>query len=109
MAAAAAIRARMGIDCVMVHPRNGAAAADEAGSAWFDGPFTLSPRLSTGAGDHVNAAFALARCLGMRQEECLAVACAESGAYVRDALSPDLGRLCGFLRELPEPEGKAAD
>lgn len=103
--AAVAIRSATGLACVAVHPREGAGAADAAGnSAWFDGPFTSTPRLSTGAGDHFNGGFAFGQALGLPLEECLAAGCAASGAYVRDAASPTLERLAAFLRELPEPQ-----
>jgi sugar/nucleoside kinase (ribokinase family) len=62
------------------------------------------PRLSTGAGDHFNAGFALAQAAGLPLEECLAVGTATSGAYVRDAESPTLPRLCDMLATLPEPQ-----
>ena len=103
--AARSIRAAGGFACVAIHPREGAGAADAAGnSAWFDGPFTTTPRLSTGAGDHFNGGFAFAQALGLPLDECLAAGCAVSGAYVRDAASPTLDRLTGFLRELPGPQ-----
>jgi len=103
--AAAAIRENVGLDCVAVHPRQGAGAADAAGNCvWFDGPFTAKPKLSTGAGDHFNGGFAVAEALGLPLEQCLAVGTAVSGAYVRDAVSPTRERLIEFLRDLPEPE-----
>lgn len=106
--AAAALRERLGLACVVIHPREGAgaAAAGEGGveSAWFEGPFTASPRLSTGAGDHFNGGFAFAQSLGLPVAACLAVGTAVSGAYVRDAGTPSRERVVGFLRELPEPE-----
>lgn len=99
-----ALRAKLELASVVIHPREGAAAAvvGAAGveSAWFDGPFTPTPRLSTGAGDHFNAGFALGQVVGMNVEECLAVGCGVSGAYVRDAQSPSRERLVGFLRSL---------
>ncbi len=101
--AAEAIRAAADLDCVVVHPRECAAGACGDGrSAWVDGPFTPEPRLSTGAGDHFNAGFALAQVLGLDLPECLLVGAATSGAYVRDARSPDLKRVAGMLRALPE-------
>ncbi|MCC6228014.1 MAG: hypothetical protein IT432_02175 [Phycisphaerales bacterium] len=103
--AAEALQRGTGLECVAIHPREGAAGADCSGaSAWFDGPFTLTPRLSTGAGDHFNAGFSFAQTINLPIDQCLAVGCAVSGAYVRDADSPTLERLTGFLRELPEPE-----
>jgi sugar/nucleoside kinase (ribokinase family) len=99
------IRARSGFACIVIHPREGAAAAHRDGAgAWFEGPFTARPRLSTGAGDHFGAGFSFAQVLGLPLEQCLAVGCAVSGAYVRDAESPDLARLIGFLRDLPRAE-----
>lgn len=102
--AAASIRARLGISCCVVHPREGAAAADTQSSAWFEGPFTARPKISTGAGDHFNGGFALAQALGLSLDECLAAGCATSGAYVRDAASPGIERLIEFLRDLPRSQ-----
>jgi sugar/nucleoside kinase (ribokinase family) len=102
---AAAVRSRLELDCVVIHPREGAGAATAKGeAAWFDGPFTATPKLSTGAGDHFNGGFAFAQAQGLPLEECLAVGCGVSGAYVRDAQSPTRERLVSFLRELPLPE-----
>ncbi len=104
--AAVQIREKLNLDCVVVHPREGAAGATAAGDAeWFEGPFTRTPRLSTGAGDHFNGGFAMAQAMGMTLAESLAVGCATSGAYVRDAQSPSLDRLVEFLRMLPAGEG----
>jgi sugar/nucleoside kinase (ribokinase family) len=100
--AAEAIRERTGLDTIVIHPREGAAAADRSGrSAWVDGPLCARPRLSTGAGDHFNAGFALAQTAGLSIEHALAVGCGVSGAYVRDAVSPSAQRLVDFLRRLP--------
>jgi sugar/nucleoside kinase (ribokinase family) len=100
--AAEALLRAVGVECVVIHPRHGAAAAMRASggtqSAWVQGPYTESPRLSTGAGDHFNAGFAAAQTLGLGLEQCLAVACSVSGVYVRDAQSPTMGRLCEFMR-----------
>lgn len=102
--AAGQLRETLGLDGVVVHPREGAGAADSTGAAWFEGPFTANPKLSTGAGDHFNGGFAFARAIGLGIEESLAVGCAVSGAYVRDAKSPDLTRVVAFLRDLPSSE-----
>lgn len=104
---AAELRAALGLDTVTVHPREGAAAATAEEAAWMDGPFTRSPRLSTGAGDHYNAGFAFAQTHGMSLEGCLACGVAVSGAYVRDGRSPTRVRLAEFLRALPGPEESA--
>ncbi len=105
--AARAIRERAGLDTVQIHLRRGAGGADASGGAWFDGPFTTHPRLSTGAGDHFNGGFAVGQSIGLPLEQCLAVGCACSGAYVRDAESPTRERVAEFLRALPGPEAGA--
>lgn len=103
--AAASIRGSLGIDRVVIHRRDGAAAAEANGhNAWFDGPFTQNPLLSTGAGDHFNAGFATAELIGMPIDECLATACATSGLYVREGQSPTGTRVASFLQSLPVPE-----
>ncbi len=95
---------RLELSTIVIHPREGAAAAtrteSSAESAWFDGPFTPTPRLSTGAGDHFNAGFAIGQALSMTLPESLATGCATSGAYVRDAQSPSRQRLFEFLNTL---------
>lgn len=102
VSAAQAIRERVGVSCVVIHPREGAAGATDRGeAAWFDGPLCAKPKLSTGAGDHFNAGFSVAQMLGMSLEHCLATGTALSGAYVRDAASPTKTRLVEFLRSLP--------
>ncbi|QKK07878.1 MAG: hypothetical protein HND58_06615 [Planctomycetota bacterium] len=106
--AAERVRERSGLACLVIHPREGAGAADDSGaSAWFEGPFTAHPKLSTGAGDHFGAGFSFAQVLGLPLAEALAVGCGVSGAYVRDARSPDLARLTSFLRGLPGAEHAA--
>lgn len=105
---ASGLRAACRLDTVVIHPREGAAACSASGQAhWFEGPLTRSPRLSTGAGDHFNAGFAFAQTRGLPLDECLAVGCAVSGAYVRDAASPDPSRLISFLQNLPDPQPAA--
>jgi sugar/nucleoside kinase (ribokinase family) len=101
---AIAIRAKMKLSCVVVHPRRGAAAATEGESARFAGPFVLEPKISTGAGDHFNAGFCLGRTLGLSLEECLCTGVATSGYYVRTAQSPTGKQLADFAAALPPPQ-----
>ncbi|GDX99681.1 hypothetical protein LBMAG48_20850 [Phycisphaerae bacterium] len=96
---ASGLRDAIGIDTVVVHPREGAAAASAGErSVWVDGPVTANPKLSTGAGDHFNAGFAFAQASAMPLEQCVAAAAATSGAYVRDAASPTRERVAEMLR-----------
>ena len=105
---AAAIRAKLALACVVIHPRRGAAAAIEGESAAFAGPFVQQPKISTGAGDHFNAGFCLGRVLGFGLQESLCVGVATSGYYVRTAESPTATELADFIAELPAPQAEPA-
>lgn len=98
------IREKLDIDCVVIHPRRGAAAALRDKVAEFAGPFVQQPMISTGAGDHFNAGFCLGRLLGMTLEESLCTGVAMSGYYVRSAQSPLAAKLGAFIRDLPPPQ-----
>ena len=102
---AAAIRRALSLHCVVIHPRKSAAAAIEGESVRFPGPFVQNPLISTGAGDHFNSGFCLARVLGFGLEQSLCAGVAASGYYVRTAHSPTAVELAGFIDELPPPEG----
>lgn len=101
---AAAIRKKLDIACVVIHPRKGAAAATADHAAYFAGPFVQQPKISTGAGDHFNAGFCVGRVLGMTLEESLCVGVATSGHYVRTAQSPSALDLAKFIAQLPDPQ-----
>ena len=103
-ATAGAIRQKLNISCVVIHPRRAAAAATADGSATFLGPFVQQPKISTGAGDHFNAGFCLGRVLGFSLEESLCTGVATSGHYVRTAASPSAAQLAEFIRTLPPPQ-----
>jgi sugar/nucleoside kinase (ribokinase family) len=103
-ATARTIRQKMGIDCVVIHPRKGAAAATATESASFAGPFVAEPMISTGAGDHFNAGFCIGRVLGLTLEESLCTGVATSGYYVRTATSPSAEQLAEFSANLPAPQ-----
>jgi hypothetical protein len=101
---AASIRQKLGLSCVVIHPRKGAAAADASGTARFAGPFVQKPKIGTGAGDHFNAGFSLGQILGLSLAESLCVGVATSGYYVRTAKSPSATDLAEFVADLPAPE-----
>ncbi|MFO0833063.1 MAG: PfkB family carbohydrate kinase [Phycisphaerales bacterium] len=104
VALAREVRGGVGLEYVVVHPREGAAGAGAGGAVWVEGPFTPTPRLSTGAGDHFNAGLGWALMQGMTLEEALAFAVATSGAYVRDAESPSRERVLTLLSRGATPQ-----
>jgi sugar/nucleoside kinase (ribokinase family) len=81
----------------VIHPRESAACATAAGTAWVPGPFTERPLLTTGAGDHFNSGFSVGQMLGLEPEACLMVGVCTSGHYVRTGQSPSLADLETFL------------
>jgi sugar/nucleoside kinase (ribokinase family) len=97
---ASRIEARLRLETIVVHPTHFAAAADANGAASLAGPYTPSPLITTGAGDHFNSGFCLGRMLGAGLEESLQLGVATSGFYVRNAKSPTLDDLGEFLRTL---------
>lgn len=96
-AMAAAIREKLAVATVVVHPRESAACATSAGTCWVPGPYTAEPLLTTGAGDHFNAGFSTGQLLGLAPEACLTLGVCSSGHYVRTAQSPTMADLETFL------------
>lgn len=97
--AAAAIRDTLGIDTVVIHPIQFAAAADAGGTAHVTGPFCARPKMTTGAGDHFNAGFCLARIHGLGLAESLHAGVGTSGFYVRRGKSPTARELAALLQK----------
>ena len=102
---ASAMREKMAVQNVVIHPVKYAVAVNESGTACVDGPFVERPKISTGAGDHFNAGFCLGFVLGLPLEKCLLTGVGTSGFYVRNAASPSANELCDFLNSW---EGDAA-
>jgi hypothetical protein len=97
---AAAIRARLEIGVVVVHPTRFAAAASQSDANCVEGPWIPNPKISTGAGDHFNAGFCLGQLLGANLGQSLQIGVGTSGFYVRNAQSPSREDLAGFLEIL---------
>jgi hypothetical protein len=96
-AAAAAIRTRLAVHTVVVHPRESAACANATNTWWVPGPYTSQPLITTGAGDHFNAGFTAGQLLGLDPEACLTTGVCMSGHYVRTGESPTLAAIETFL------------
>ncbi len=92
------LREDFAIHCVVVHPTDSAACATKDEVQWVKGPFVEKPKITTGAGDHFNAGFAMAQLMGLPPIACLTTAVCTSGFYVRTAKSPSVEDLTGFLQ-----------
>jgi len=93
----AAIRNKLDIDYVVVHPVEGAAVAKENFKVWVNGPYTPNPKITTGAGDNFNAGFCNGLLSGLEPNEALIAGVFTSGYYVRNAKSPDRKELIEFI------------
>lgn len=98
------LRAQVGVDTLLIHWSQFAAAVDRESAVWVETPFTTNPRISTGAGDHFNAGFCLGRLLGADLATNLKLGVAASGYYVREAESPTLRQLARFIETLSYEE-----
>ncbi len=99
-ALAAAIREKLELHTVVIHPVQYACGADATGEFSVAGTYTAKPKISTGAGDHFNAGFVIGRLLGLGMPHALQLAVATSGFYVRHAVSPNREQLVRFLQTL---------
>lgn len=93
------IRQKLKIDTVIVHPRDSAACATREDSWWVPGPYTDSPLITTGAGDHFNAGYCIGQLMDASPLTCLTMGVACSGYYVRKGKSPSINDMDQFLRE----------
>jgi len=92
-----ALAAKLDLSCIVIHAIEGAIAFKDGECVYVDGPYTATPKLTTGAGDNFNAGFCLGLMLGLTLEEILIMGTATSGFYVRNSHSPTLEELISFL------------
>lgn len=94
------IREKLEITMAMGHPVHCAACASREGSWSVDGPYTPTPSITTGAGDHLNAGFCLGLMLDFPPEEALKLGVLFSGYYVRTGEPPRLETIPDFIHQL---------
>jgi hypothetical protein len=94
---AARLRERLGVSEVAIHCLKGAAVAAADGCLWGDGPYTPTPKKSTGAGDRFNSGYCLGRILDLPAADRLRLGGACSGFFVRNARSGSLAEVADVL------------
>jgi sugar/nucleoside kinase (ribokinase family) len=99
------IRQNLGIETVVIHPIESAACATKYQSYWIQGPYCKKPLITTGAGDHFNAAYSMAQLIGMSPVACLTTAVNCSGYYVRTAKTPSIFDINNFIHTGEIPAG----
>jgi sugar/nucleoside kinase (ribokinase family) len=95
---ASTIRRKLHLQAVVIHPVKGAAVATESEAFEIDGPYTPTPKLTTGAGDNFNAGFCNGYLNELSPEQCLATGVCTSGFYVRNSRSPSQQELVDFMK-----------
>jgi hypothetical protein len=95
---------KLGIDILVIHPREGAWAWERQGCYHVKTRLIEFPKISTGGGDNFNAGFGLAQLLGLDLHSSLIIANAVSGFYVQNGFSPNFNQLVAFLKEWQETE-----
>ena len=93
-----AIKNKLNISQVVIHPVKEACAAWDEGSAVVKGPYCEKPVLTTGAGDNFNAGYLTGLLHNCTQQESLLAGTANSGFYVRNGQSASADELIEFLR-----------
>jgi len=96
---AKAIRDALQLEIVMVHPVNGASVATANEYFNIAGPYTPTPKLTTGAGDNLNGGFCSGLLSGLSPEQALYTGVCTSGFYVRQARSPSKPELLAFMKQ----------
>jgi len=89
--------AHMRVDTLVIHPVRSSCMITKEGYCEAPGPYCECPKLTTGAGDNFNAGFVFGAIAGLSMEQRLLMGMAASGYYVRNAASPNLRQLIGFL------------
>ncbi len=86
------------VSTLVVHPVSFALTVSKGSVCRVAAPITLTPKISTGAGDHFNAGFCLGKLLGFDNSLSLLTGISSSGFYVRNAKSPELHDLIKQLQ-----------
>lgn len=92
------LRAALGIARVLIHAREGAAAAEANQAVSIENAVIARPVISTGAGDHFNAGFATARLLGLPLDAATACGCGVASSFIATGRSPTRTDLVAWLR-----------
>jgi hypothetical protein len=91
-----AIRRRYGITEVVIHSHDGALVSRDGENCKISMPPVASPKISTGAGDNFNAAYAFAALMELPLEDTLRFALLYARAYVSEGRSFDLEEFLNY-------------
>lgn len=95
------IWSQLRINTLVVHPVSYAIAVSEGIVDLVEGAYITKPLITTGAGDHFNSGFCLAKLLGLNNAMSVLTGVTTSGFYVRTAKSPTISQLAEMMRDWP--------
>ncbi|MDR3624230.1 MAG: PfkB family carbohydrate kinase [Chlamydiales bacterium] len=91
------LRKRLSLHGILIHTKQFAVISTEKESATLASPFCKKPLITTGAGDNFNAGFCSGLLYQLPLKECLGLAIATAGFYIRNGKSPTTEELITFL------------
>lgn len=94
-----AIREKLKLHIVIIHTVDSAFVSSTDGSEQIAGPYTETPKLTTGAGDNFNAGFVTGYLAGLTPGECLVTGVCSSGFYVRNCRSASKTEITAFAQQ----------
>lgn len=84
---------------LLIHPTDCAILFNKSGAERMGGRVVKYPKISTGAGDNLNAGFALGCLLQFALQDAMILGMAASGAYVQNGHSANLPELIAYLQQ----------
>lgn len=87
----------MNIDTLLVHPVDRSIVYRPHETIELKGRLVTEPRVLTGGGDNLNAAFCLGLLSGFTIPQCMLLGMATSGAYIENGVSPDRPEIINYL------------
>jgi hypothetical protein len=94
--------------CLVIHLVESSVAVVDQKYFEAMGPYTHTPKISTGGGDNFNAGFVTGLLLDMDPRLALILGMGTSGFYVRNAKNPSRGELVNFLHDWSDKINQAS-
>jgi hypothetical protein len=91
------IFSKISVHQLLVHPTDRSIVCNKNGVFEVKGRLVPEPRILTGGGDNLNAGFCLGLLLDLSIQQTMLLGMANSGAYIANGVSPEIGDLIHYL------------
>jgi hypothetical protein len=91
------IFSKISVHQVLVHPTDRSIICNKNGVFEVKGRLVPEPRILTGGGDNLNAGFCLGLLMDLPIQQTMLLGMANSGAYITNGVSPEIGDLIHYL------------